>query len=220
MKKTAILVLEDGNVFHGQAIGAMGKNVGEVVFNTSMTGYQEIISDPSYKKQIVTLTYPHIGNTGTNSEDDESSCAHVAGLVIKDLAMAASSFRNQKSLEDYLIKNKVLAIAGIDTRKLTRILRDKGALAGCIMCGDNISAENGREELKSFSGLSGLDLAKEVSTKTAYQWEKGSWLLNGKSKRIDREKPVYKVVAYDFGVKKNIGGLVNTNENNSSKYRC
>ena len=204
MKKSAILVLEDGNVFHGQSIGAIGSTIGELVFNTSMTGYQEILSDPSYKKQIVTLTNPHIGNTGTNSDDNESHYAHASGLVIRDLAMISSSFRSQSSLESYLVKNKVVAIAGIDTRRLTRILRSQGTLAGCILSGENITTDTAKDNLKNFRGLSGLDLAKEVSTETIYEWDEGSWQLNGESKKIDKKRSTFNVVAYDFGIKQNL----------------
>lgn len=165
MKKSALLVLEDGTVFHGEAIGAVGSAVGEVVFNTSMTGYQEILTDPSYSQQIVTLTYPHIGNTGTNSEDEESSSIHAQGLVIRDLPLIASNFRNEQSLSDYLKSQNVIGIADIDTRKLTRILREKGAQNGCIVAGNNLDEALALAKAKEFPGLKGMDLAKEVTTK-------------------------------------------------------
>ena len=206
MTKSAILVLEDGTVFKGTAIGAEGAAVGEVVFNTSMTGYQEILTDPSYAEQIVTLTYPHIGNTGTNSEDEESSTIWAKGLVIRDLPLLASNFRNEQSLSDYLKAKNILGIADIDTRKLTRILREKGAQNGCILAGDftDVSAEEAKAlaQAKDFPGLKGMDLAKVVSTKEAYQWTEGSWEL-GKG-HITPENSKFHVVAYDFGAKRNI----------------
>jgi carbamoyl-phosphate synthase small subunit len=214
---SAILVLEDGTVFKGTAIGAQGSAVGEVVFNTSMTGYQEILTDPSYAEQIITLTYPHIGNTGTNSEDKESNSIVAKGLVIRDLPLLASNFRNEKSLSEYLIDNNILGIADIDTRKLTRILREKGAQNGCIV---NISAcdeeslvaeqENALAQARDFPGLKGMDLAKVVSTKEQYEWTDGSWTLdisNGDNTGTGFTKPDsfdYHVVAYDFGAKHNI----------------
>ncbi len=205
MKKSALLVLEDGTVFHGEAIGAVGSAVGEVVFNTSMTGYQEILTDPSYSQQIVTLTYPHIGNTGTNSEDEESSSIHAQGLVIRDLPLIASNFRNEQSLSDYLKSQNVVGIADIDTRKLTRILREKGAQNGCIVAGNNLDEALALAKAKEFPGLKGMDLAKEVTTKEAYQWKQGSWTLTGglPEAKADSELP-YHVVAYDFGAKRNI----------------
>ncbi|AWA98534.1 MULTISPECIES: glutamine-hydrolyzing carbamoyl-phosphate synthase small subunit [Vibrio] len=210
MGKLALLVLEDGTVFRGVSIGADGISVGEVVFNTSMTGYQEILTDPSYSQQIVTLTYPHIGNTGTNSEDEESSSIHAQGLVIRDLPLIASNFRNEQSLSDYLKSQNIVGIADIDTRKLTRILREKGAQNGCIVAGSSINGENLDEALalakaKEFPGLKGMDLAKEVTTKEAYQWKQGSWTLEGglPEAKDDSELP-YHVVAYDFGAKRNI----------------
>lgn len=169
----AVLALEDGSIFRGRAIGAHGVSSGEVVFNTSMTGYQEILTDPSYARQIVTLTYPHIGNTGTNSEDNESENVWAAGLVIRDLSRMASNWRNEASLEDFLKARNVVAIAEIDTRRLTRLLRDKGPLNGCLLSGDSL-AEKGEgyalEQAKQFPGLKGMDLAKEVSTKTTFDW--------------------------------------------------
>ncbi|QYJ79624.1 glutamine-hydrolyzing carbamoyl-phosphate synthase small subunit [Shewanella acanthi] len=203
--KSALLVLEDGTVFTGTAIGADGLSVGEVVFNTSMTGYQEILTDPSYSRQIVTLTYPHIGNTGTNDEDVESNGVHACGLIIRDLPLVASSFRNQQTLSDYLKANNVVGIADIDTRKLTRILREKGAQAGCIMAGSDLDEAKALAAAKAFPGLKGMDLAKEVTTETAYQWRKGSWrLVGGLPSDTPAEELKYKVVAYDYGVKQNI----------------
>ncbi|GGP69395.1 carbamoyl-phosphate synthase small chain [Shewanella algicola] len=204
MTQSALLVLEDGTVFSGTAIGATGISVGEVVFNTSMTGYQEILTDPSYSRQIVTLTYPHIGNTGTNDEDTESDSVHACGLIIRDLPLMASNFRNQHSLSDYLKANNVVGIADIDTRKLTRILREKGAQAGCIMVGD-LDEAKALAEAKAFPGLKGMDLAKEVTTDKAYQWRNGSWkLVGGLPSDTPESELKYKVVAYDYGVKRNI----------------
>ncbi|WP_226876462.1 glutamine-hydrolyzing carbamoyl-phosphate synthase small subunit [Microbulbifer hainanensis] len=202
----ALLVLADGSVFEGRAIGAHGSAVGEVVFNTSMTGYQEILTDPSYARQIVTLTYPHIGNTGTNSEDEECADIWAAGLVIRDLPLLASSFRKEQSLQDYLRERNVVGIADIDTRRLTRLLRDKGAQSGCIVAGESVNKESDREaalaKAKEFAGLKGMDLAKVVSTKSAYPFNEGTWEL-GSGHKPAPEQP-FKVVAYDFGVKRNI----------------
>lgn len=203
LRKPALLALEDGTVFYGESIGIEGETVGEVVFNTAMTGYQEILTDPSYSRQIVTLTYPHIGNVGTNADDAESTAVHSAGLVIRDLPLIASSWRNEVSLEDYMQANKVVAIADIDTRKLTRILRDKGAQSGCIVAGDNIDEAAAIKEAKSFSGLKGMDLAKEVTTDSKYEWKQGSWTLADGLPEDSKELPLH-VVAYDFGVKSNI----------------
>ena len=204
LTKSALLVLEDGTVFSGTAIGADGHAVGEVVFNTSMTGYQEILTDPSYSRQIVTLTYPHIGNTGTNDEDTESDSVHACGLIIRDLPLIASNFRDQQSLSDYLKANNIVGIADIDTRKLTRILREKGAQAGCILVGEKDVAK-ALAEAKSFPGLKGMDLAKEVTTETEYQWRSGSWrLVGGLPDDTPASDLKYKVVAYDYGVKRNI----------------
>ena len=202
MTKSALLVLEDGTVFRGTAIGAEGISVGEVVFNTSMTGYQEILTDPSYAEQIVTLTYPHIGNTGTNDEDEESDKIWAKGLIIRDLPLLASNFRNQASLSHYLSSRNILGIADIDTRKLTRILRDKGAQNGCLMAGDHLDENKALELARAFPGLSGMDLAKEVSVKESYQWTEGSWALGQGFAKPDNS--VFHVVAYDFGVKRNI----------------
>lgn len=204
MNHTALLVLEDGTVFKGVSIGAEGCSVGEVVFNTSMTGYQEILTDPSYSRQIVTLTYPHIGNTGTNSEDEESSQVHAQGLIIRDLPILASNFRNQQSLSDYLKSHNIVGIADIDTRKLTRILREKGAQAGCILAGKQLDEAHVLEQARAFPGLKGMDLAKEVTVSESYSWTEGSWQL-GKGHVTPAEGDFkYHVVAYDFGVKRNI----------------
>ncbi|MGO4000493.1 MULTISPECIES: glutamine-hydrolyzing carbamoyl-phosphate synthase small subunit [Pseudomonas] len=205
MTKPAILALADGSIFRGEAIGADGQTVGEVVFNTAMTGYQEILTDPSYAQQIVTLTYPHIGNTGTTPEDAESNRVWSAGLVIRDLPLVASNWRNTMSLSDYLKANNVVAIAGIDTRRLTRILREKGAQNGCIMAGDNISEEAAIAAARGFPGLKGMDLAKVVSTKEQYEWRSTVWDLKTDSHAtIDASELPYHVVAYDYGVKVNI----------------
>lgn len=202
MAKSAILVLEDGTVFHGVSIGADGCSVGEVVFNTAMTGYQEILSDPSYARQIVTLTYPHVGNVGTNSEDDESAGVFVSGLVIRDLPLLASNWRSEKTLQQYLLDNKVAAIADIDTRKLTRLLRDKGAQRGCIMAGETVSVDVATRAIESFPGLKGMDLAKEVTVSESYEWIENIWTLqNGYNQGEHLTKHV---VAYDFGIKRNI----------------
>jgi len=203
LTKSALLVLEDGTVFRGTAIGADGMSVGEVVFNTSMTGYQEILTDPSYAEQIVTLTYPHIGNTGTNSEDEEANKIWAKGLVIRDLPLLASNFRNEQSLDDYLKQRNILGIADIDTRKLTRILRDKGAQNGCIIAGD-IDEQKALEAAQAFPGLKGMDLAKVVCTKEQYTWNETSWTLGEGFKTLADEDAKFHVVAYDFGVKKNI----------------
>ncbi|EPF68233.1 glutamine-hydrolyzing carbamoyl-phosphate synthase small subunit [Pseudomonas syringae] len=205
MTKPAILALADGSIFRGEAIGADGQTVGEVVFNTAMTGYQEILTDPSYAQQIVTLTYPHIGNTGTTPEDAESNRVWSAGLVIRDLPLVASNWRNKLSLGDYLKANNVVAIAGIDTRRLTRILREKGAQNGCILAGDNITEEAAIAAARSFPGLKGMDLAKEVCTKDTYEWRSSVWDLKTDSHpEIAASELPYHVVAYDYGVKVNI----------------
>ena len=199
-KTQAILVLADGTVFRGTSIGAAGHSVGEVVFNTSMTGYQEILTDPSYTEQIVTLTYPHIGNVGTNTEDIESNKVCAAGLVIRDLPLLASNFRSEQSLSDYLIANNVVAIADIDTRKLTRTLREKGAQAGCIFVGEDV--EQALALANKFPGLAGMDLAKVVSCQSEYEYTDGEWEL-GKGYVARDDKPFH-VVAFDYGVKRNI----------------
>ncbi|WP_375057788.1 glutamine-hydrolyzing carbamoyl-phosphate synthase small subunit [Zobellella sp. DQSA1] len=204
MTHSALLVLEDGSVFRGTAIGADGCSVGEVVFNTSMTGYQEILTDPSYSRQIVTLTYPHIGNTGTNAEDEESDQVHAQGLIIRDLPIIASNFRNQRSLSDYLKAHNIVGIADIDTRKLTRLLREKGAQAGCILAGKDLDEAKALAEARAFPGLKGMDLAKEVTTREAYPWREGSWALGEGHRQPTESELPYHVVAYDYGVKRNI----------------
>lgn len=201
MSEQAILVLADGSVFRGRSIGAEGYTIGEVVFNTSMTGYQEILTDPSYYQQLVTLTYPHIGNTGTNDEDFESSNVYASGLIIRDLPLLHSNFRSNAGLSNYLKQHNVVAIADIDTRRLTRILRDKGAQAGCIMTGE-VDEAKALEMAKSFGSMAGKDLAQEVTCKELYQWKDGEWQL-GKG-YVAQANSQYHVVAYDFGVKRNI----------------
>ena len=208
MANSALLVLEDGSVFKGTAIGASGVSVGEVVFNTSMTGYQEILTDPSYAEQIITLTYPHIGNTGTNEEDVESARIWAKGLVIRDLPLLASNFRNQQSLSDYLEANNILGIADIDTRRLTRILRDKGAQNGCIMASNTLDEQaldetDALAKAKGFKGLKGMDLAKEVTTEKSYEWLGSTWSLTEGYQDHPQDMPFH-VVAYDFGAKHNI----------------
>lgn len=201
----AILALADGSIFRGESIGADGQTIGEVVFNTAMTGYQEILTDPSYAKQIVTLTYPHIGNTGTTPEDAESWKVWAAGLVIRDLPLISSNWRDKQSLPDYLKANGTVAIAGIDTRRLTRILREKGAQDGCILAGDDATEEKALELARSFPGLKGMDLAKEVSVKEAYEWRSSIWCLNDDGhQEIPASELPYHVVAFDYGVKYNI----------------
>ncbi|MGY4677903.1 glutamine-hydrolyzing carbamoyl-phosphate synthase small subunit [Pasteurella sp. P03HT] len=201
MSEPAILVLADGSIFHGKSIGVKGYTIGEVVFNTSMTGYQEILTDPSYFKQIVTLTYPHIGNTGINQEDCESNNVYAAGLIIRDLPLLHSNFRAELSLSDYLQNNNVVAIADIDTRRLTRILRDKGAQAGCIMTGE-VDEKKALELAKSFGSMAGQDLAQAVTTHDTFTWTSGEWQL-GKG-FVEQKQPEFNIVAYDFGVKHNI----------------
>ena len=198
----ALLALEDGSLFYGVSFGIDGETTGEVVFNTAMTGYQEILTDPSYYKQIITLTHPHIGNVGTNSEDEESDGVYVSGLVIRDLPSVISSWRANDNLSDYLKKHKISAIAGIDTRQLTRHIRTHGAMKGCIVAGSKIDSEDAIKKARSFPGLVGMDLAKEVTTKTNYDWTKGMWSLKSKTKKNNKNK--WRVVAYDFGVKRNI----------------
>jgi len=201
----AILALADGSIFRGESIGADGQTIGEVVFNTAMTGYQEILTDPSYAKQIVTLTYPHIGNTGTTPEDAESWKVWAAGLVIRDLPLLASNWRNKQPLDAYLKENGTVAIAGIDTRRLTRILREKGAQNGCILAGTDATEEKALELARSFPGLKGMDLAKEVSVKERYEWRSSLWSLETDSHpEIPASELPYHVVAYDYGVKYNI----------------
>ena len=202
MTVPAILALEDGSIFRGVAIGATGQTVGEVVFNTAMTGYQEILTDPSYAKQIVTLTYPHIGNTGVTAEDEESAQIWASGLVIRDLAMTVSNWRSEKSLPDYLRENNIVAIAEIDTRRLTRILRDKGAQNGCIIAGENLDEAAALEAAKGFPGLKGMDLAKEVTVSEAYTWTESTWDLE--EGHTEQKEARFNVVAYDYGVKRNI----------------
>ncbi|QCR37199.1 glutamine-hydrolyzing carbamoyl-phosphate synthase small subunit [Nissabacter sp. SGAir0207] len=205
MIKSALLVLEDGTQFHGRAIGAEGTAVGEVVFNTSMTGYQEILTDPSYSRQIVTLTYPHIGNVGTNTADEESSTVHAQGLIIRDLPLIASNYRCEETLSDYLKRLNIVGIADIDTRKLTRLLREKGAQNGCIIAGDHPDAALALQKAQAFPGLNGMDLAKEVCTKESYSWQQGSWSLEGELPEAKEAADLpFHVVAYDYGVKRNI----------------
>jgi carbamoyl-phosphate synthase small subunit len=197
----AVLVLADGTVFRGRSIGALGSAVGEVVFNTAMTGYQEILTDPSYCRQIVTLTYPHIGNTGTNEEDQESQRTYAEGLVVRDLPRLHSNWRSPTDLRTYLIKNNVVGIADIDTRKLTTLLREKGAQNGCLMAGV-VDEARALGEARKFPGLAGMDLAKVVTTDAPYQWTEGSW-ERGKGYRRN-DSPRFHVVAYDYGIKRNI----------------
>ena len=204
----AILALADGTVFSGTGVGAAGSSAGEVVFNTAMTGYQEILTDPSYCRQIVTLTYPHIGNTGVNTEDQESAQVHAAGLIIRDLPLRVSNFRSEQSLSAYLEANKIVAIAGIDTRKLTRILRTHGAQAGCLLSAGRGSALGESDvaralaAARAFPGLAGMDLAKVVSARAAYEWNEGAWALGMGFRKFDSHH--FHVAAYDFGIKHNI----------------
>ncbi|WP_416886504.1 glutamine-hydrolyzing carbamoyl-phosphate synthase small subunit [Marinospirillum sp.] len=208
MTRPAILALEDGSVFRGTAIGADGQTVGEVVFNTAMTGYQEILTDPSYTHQLVTLTYPHIGNTGINSEDNESAGLGASGLIIRDLPLMASNFRSEMALSTYLEQQGLVAIGDIDTRRLTRILRDKGSLNGCILAGAAAATEDGVAQAlaaaKAFPGLKGMDLAKEVTTQKITEWTQGEWTLGQGYSEVDPATQPYHVVAYDYGVKYNI----------------
>ena len=199
-RPTAILALSDGTIFRGRSIGAPGHCVGEVVFNTAITGYQEILTDPSYCRQIVTLTYPHIGNTGANAEDVESARVHAAGLIVRDLPQVHSNFRAQMSLTEYLQRENCVAIADIDTRKLTRILRDKGAQAGAILVGNDEASA--LQLARSFTGMAGLDLAQVVSVDSSYEWTETEWRLGAGYGTL--ESPSWNVVAYDFGVKRNI----------------
>jgi carbamoyl-phosphate synthase small subunit len=199
--ESAVLVLADGSVFRGRSVGAPGISAGEVVFNTAITGYQEILTDPSYCGQIVTLTYPHIGNTGVNAEDEESGRVYAAGLVVRDVPAQVSSWRAQQSLPQYLLEKNVVAIADIDTRKLTRLLREKGAQNGCLMAG-SIDLDKARAAARAFPGLAGMDLAKVVTTPKPYEWRDGKWEL-GKGYRHIGDAPFH-VVAYDYGIKRNI----------------
>ena len=203
----ALLALADGTLFRGRSIGAAGRRTGEVVFNTAMTGYQEILTDPSYAHQIVTLTYPHIGNVGVNPEDEESAQVHAAGLVIRDLPLACSNWRAREPLADWLVRQGVVAIADIDTRKLTRLLREQGAQNGCLVAGDDIDAEAAVAAARAFPGLEGMDLAREVTTRRPFEWAQGSWTLEGglpEAPHPIEERLPRHVVAYDFGIKRNI----------------
>jgi carbamoyl-phosphate synthase small subunit len=202
----AVLALEDGTVFHGISVGYDGKTIGEVVFNTAMTGYQEILTDPSYCRQIVTLTYPHIGNTGTNSEDMEASRVHASGLIIRDASIVNSSWRSERGFQEFLRQGKTVAIADIDTRKLTRILREKGAQSGCIMAGE-VDAQLAVQHARKFPGIAGMDLAKFVTTDKPYQWCLGT-TFGRRSRVMSRRIAPYHVVAYDFGIKRNIMRLL------------
>ena len=202
MTQAAILVLEDGTVFEGESVGAPGLSVGEVVFNTAMTGYQEVLTDPSYARQMVTLTYPHIGNTGMTDQDDEAAKVWSAGLIVRDVPRRPSNWRSQVSLQDWLIQRGVVAISGIDTRKLTRILRERGAQNGALMAGEGLSVETALEAARKFPGLKGMDLAKVVSTDKRYTWTEGQLDLD--SNAFVNAAPRFKVVAYDFGAKLNI----------------
>ena len=202
MSTKAILALQDGTVFHGTSIGAEGQTIGEVVFNTAMTGYQEILTDPSYCRQIVTLTYPHIGNTGTNSDDMESGKIHASGLIIRDSSMITSSWRSERSFSEFLRQGKTVAIADIDTRKLTRLIREKGAQSGCIMTGQQ-DVDTAIQHARKFPGIAGMDLAKFVTAKESYQWCYGT-SFGRKPRIMSRRIAPYHVVAYDFGVKRNI----------------
>lgn len=205
MTKPAILALADGSIFRGESIGIDGQTVGEAVFNTAMTGYQEILTDPSYARQLVALTYPHIGNTGTTPEDAESNRVWVAGLIIRDLPLLSSSWRDKKPLGEYLKDNKIVAIAGIDTRRLTRILRDSGAQGGCILAGEDATEERALELARGFAGLQGLDLAQEVTTDKIYEWRSAPWqLITDSHPEIQAGQLPYHVVVYDYGVKRNI----------------
>lgn len=203
MSTPALLALADGSLFWGTAIGAEGRAVGEVVFNTAMTGYQEILTDPSYARQMVTLTYPHIGNTGTNEEDEEASRPYCAALIIRDLPLLASNWRSKRPLDVYLREHDIVGIAEIDTRRLTRILRDRGAQAGCIVTGSAIDANEAIENARAFPGLNGLDLAKEVTTAAPYQWQAGTWQWPTGFAQPETVQLKFHVVVYDFGVKRN-----------------
>jgi carbamoyl-phosphate synthase small subunit len=202
LTQQAVLALQDGSVFSGQSVGAAGVTTGEVVFNTSMTGYQEILTDPSYAKQLVTLTFPHIGNTGCNAIDEESVRPMVAGLIVRDASMLMSSWRAEEPLHDYLQRNGIVAIAGIDTRRLTRILREKGAQGGCIMAGWQADMEKALQKAREFPGMQGQDLARVVTTPRHYEWSQGSFDID--QHRWQGTAGCYRVVAYDFGIKRNI----------------
>ena len=203
MSGPAVLALADGTLFRGQSIGANGNTTGEVVFNTAITGYQEILTDPSYSRQIVTLTYPHIGNVGTTPEDMESAQIYAAGLVVRDLSMIASNWRSTTSLQDFLERGRIVAIAGIDTRRLTRVLRERGAQSGCIMTGEKIDENAAVHLARRFPGLKGMDLARVVTTKQSYQWNDGS-IWQDESRPVVRAQQRLHVVAFDFGIKRNI----------------
>lgn len=202
MTQQAVLALADGSLFYGQSIGAPGETSGEVVFNTAMSGYQEILTDPSYARQLVTLTFPHIGITGCNHIDEESAGPKAAGLIVRDAPVLHSSWRSEESLRDYLKRHGIVAIADIDTRRLTRILREYGTQGGCIMAGDQIDAEQAVIKARQYAGMQGLDLAREVSTKAVYEWHQGSYDLDSQDWRTVSEQ--FHVVAYDFGIKRNI----------------
>lgn len=205
MSQKALLALADGSLFWGRSIGVSGESIGEAVFNTAMTGYQEILTDPSYARQIVTLTYPHIGNVGTCSGDEESDQVHAAGLVVRDLPLVASNWRSEMTLPEYLEKHNVVAIADIDTRRLTRILREKGAQNACIVAGDNIDEKAAIAKAQAFAGLKGMDLAKEVTTAKSFEWTQGSWEVDSNThKQCEAKDLAHHVVAYDFGIKRNI----------------
>ena len=202
MSTPAVLALQDGTVFEGTSVGADGQTIGEVVFNTAMTGYQEILTDPSYCRQLITLTYPHIGNTGTNAEDMESSRVHASGLIIRDSSLVTSSWRSERTFSDFLKQSDTIAIADIDTRKLTRIIREQGAQSGCIMTGE-VDVKKAIQHAKKFPGIAGMDLAKFVSTDKSYQWSQGT-TFGRKPRILSRRVAPYHVVAYDFGIKRNI----------------
>ncbi|HKQ31057.1 MAG TPA: glutamine-hydrolyzing carbamoyl-phosphate synthase small subunit [Burkholderiales bacterium] len=205
---SALLALEDGSLFYGESIGVAGQSVGEVVFNTAMTGYQEILTDPSYARQIVTLTYPHIGNVGTNAEDMESGDVYAAGLVIRDLPRLLSNFRNQESLSEFMRRHQLVGIAGIDTRRLTRLLREKGAQNGCILAVTKGKPDKKKalDAARAFPGLKGMDLAKVVSVKQPYKWDEGAWQLGSGYRQVT--VPRFHVVAFDYGIKRNILRLI------------
>ena len=204
MKQPALLVLADGTVFHGKSIGVAGQAAGEVVFNTAITGYQEILTDPSYYRQIVTLTQPHIGNVGTNSVDQESGKIYVSGLVIRDLPVLQSNWRAEESLQSYLCHHQVIAIADIDTRRLTRLLRDQGSQNGCIVAGDKIDVDSAITAARAFPGLKGADLAREVTIDQGYNWTEGSWQLSAQQRSSGQHQDRFHVIAYDYGIKRNI----------------